>query len=156
MDKYIRTPAGVMVENLLREAELLSRELQTACPIDAPGLGPAHSRCLESLSIRGPGRLPEIAERLDCSRQRAQQLVETLIAQKAVRRVTNPNHRRSAHIEITDRGRKLLHRLIAQQTQLSEELAVPLSPQEIKTTLQTLRQLHRLMADRRPGQGTPT
>jgi len=143
LKKLIRTPAGLVLENLLREAEGLAHELATICPIDAPGMGPAHSRCLEILSLRGPHRLPEIASRLAFTRQRAQQLVETLLAQEAVQRVANPKHRRSPHIEITDRGRELLRDLSQRQTEQYEQAATALQQPALQQALETLRTARR-------------
>jgi DNA-binding MarR family transcriptional regulator len=88
------------------------------------------------MSVVTDGRrtVPEIADRLGLARQSVQRVVDELEDDSLVRFVDNPGHRRSRHVELTARGRRVADHLFersaaARRSQLdaagvsSEELA---------------------------------
>ena len=89
--------------------ELLARLQSADADLDLGGLQEADAELIDHLEIltgAGPRTVPALAEVLETSRQAAQRLVDELCARKYVEQQTNPQHRRSVLIAVTESGRE--------------------------------------------------
>src|SRR5690606_8875015 len=66
--------------------------------------------------------VPEIAERYQVSRQHVQITINTLIDDGLVIVKKNPNHKRSSHMMLSAKGRKLFSSILKKDEQIIEEL----------------------------------
>jgi DNA-binding MarR family transcriptional regulator len=72
---------------------------------------PTQFRTLVVLSAHGPGRLVELARRLDVQASTAQRSVDRLVASGLVDRRENEQDRREVVIDLTTAGRRLVRRV---------------------------------------------
>lgn len=85
--------------------------------------------------------VPEIASRYNVSRQHVQATVNPLLEGGLLQQRNNPAHKRSSHILLTAKGRKLFDRIRKQDQRAVEELfaGLPASAQrQTRTTLAKL------------------
>src|SRR5919197_1058160 len=72
---------------------------------------------MRSLALLGPLTVPQIAQMRPTSRQRMQRLADELAAERRVKFIDNPKHRRSKLVQLTPKGearyRELNSRLVA-------------------------------------------
>lgn len=92
-----------LIEALMRSGKFTEAQLDAA--LAAVGLSAAKWAVLRYLMDAG-GRLPlgQLAGRLACVKSNATQLVDRLEAEQLVRRVPDPEDRRSVHAEVTAAG----------------------------------------------------
>jgi DNA-binding MarR family transcriptional regulator len=91
--------------SLLHAAQAVGDKLESA--LDTVGLSMAKHSALSKLAEAGePLTLSELAARLSCVRSNITQLVDRLEADGLVRRVDDPNDRRSVRAELTQLGRE--------------------------------------------------
>lgn len=91
--------------SLLHAAQTVGDKLEGA--LDKVGLSMAKHSALSKLAEAGePLTLSELAARLSCVRSNITQLVDRLEADGLVRRVDDPNDRRSVRAELTPLGRE--------------------------------------------------
>jgi DNA-binding MarR family transcriptional regulator len=96
---------------LLATADRLSRDLEIST-----------ARWMTIATIRNqPMTVAQIARRLGVSRQNTRQTVQRLEQQGLVERQTNPEHRRSALIKLTNRGGKVMDTLRERQAELTHQ-----------------------------------
>jgi DNA-binding MarR family transcriptional regulator len=90
-----------------------------------------------------PGDLtvPQIARRLRVTRQSVQRIADRLSEEGLIRFVTNPDHRRSSRLTLTDHGRDLGKRLERGENDWKEGIAEHLETEDLETALYTLRAL---------------
>lgn len=89
--------------SILHAAHAIEERLEKA--LDGVGLSMAKHSALTKLQEAGePLTLSELAERLSCVRSNITQLVDRLEADGLVRRVADPNDRRSVRAELTSLG----------------------------------------------------
>jgi len=79
------------------------------------GLTAATRGILEALLLGGAATVPGIARERGASRQHVQQLVDALLERDLVERHSNPNHKRSLLIALTDKGRALVENMRAEE-----------------------------------------
>lgn len=91
---------------LLHGAHALEERLEAA--FAAVGLSATRYQVLEQLAVAGePLALGELAARASCVRSNMTQLVDRMEKDGLVRRVADPQDRRSVQAELTARGREL-------------------------------------------------
>jgi DNA-binding MarR family transcriptional regulator len=91
--------------SLLHAAQAIGDKLENA--LDRVGLSMAKQSALTKLAEAGePLTLGDLAARLSCVRSNITQLVDRLEADGLVRRVDDPDDRRSVRAELTDLGRE--------------------------------------------------
>jgi DNA-binding MarR family transcriptional regulator len=89
--------------SILHAAHAIEDRIEKA--LDGVGLSIAKHSALTQLQEAGePLTLSELAERLSCVRSNITQLVDRLEADGLVRRVADPDDRRSVRAELTDLG----------------------------------------------------
>ena len=98
---------------------------------------------LELLARDGPASVPQMARRRRVSRQHIQVLVDALGQRKLVALTSNPAHRRSALVQMTASGRRILARMTRRERRFFGGLELATGPQELRrgaTTLGAVRQ----------------
>ena len=97
------TSGASFTMSILHAAHAIEDRIETA--LGNVGLSIAKHSALSKLSEAGePLTLSELAERLSCVRSNITQLVDRLEADGLVRRVADPDDRRSVRAELTDLG----------------------------------------------------
>jgi DNA-binding MarR family transcriptional regulator len=104
-------------QNLLAETQALFQVLKRWGDLLHEGLGltAATRGVLDVLLREGAASVPRIARERGASRQHVQQLVDALLERDLVERHSNPNHKRSSLIALTDKGRALVENMRAEE-----------------------------------------
>jgi DNA-binding MarR family transcriptional regulator len=106
------------------------------------GLTSARWQVLGAVALEGrPLTVPQIARRMGLARQSVQASVNRLIADGLVEAATNPDHRRSPLIELTELGSRSYAALQQRQVGWVNELAAGLSASELATAARVLEKL---------------
>ena len=94
----------------------------------------------------GPGRtVPQLARCLGVKRQSVQRLADQLVESGRARYVTNPDHRRSPFLTITDSGESTLESLRRELAAGESDLGAELEHLELETAIYVLRSLRALI-----------
>ncbi len=136
------------VEALLAEVNALAIRLNQVgrAPGSAPGLPAGAYSVLQVLERHGPHTVPQIARRRTTSRQNIQTLVNRLEAQGCVELKSNPAHRRSGLVNLTDQGRTLLLQGAAAHTGVLGTIAAQVGEGQLADTTRLLNEIRRLLA----------
>ena len=118
--------------------------------MEAAGLG-----ILRILQQDGPLTVPEIARIRATSRQNIQILVNRLVAGGLLEVTNNPAHKRSALLQLTDRGRKLGTAAADEEAKSLAKLWQGVSEAEVRTAAGALHQLRTMLAGRRSWSSEP-
>lgn len=121
-------------ENLFRETQRLSQALKRWGDALHTGLGltAATRGVLDVLVLGGAATVPRIARERGASRQHVQQLVDTLLERGLVERRSNPSHRRSSLIALTDKGRALIENIRAEERNAIQRMQAGVSDHAIE------------------------
>ncbi len=104
---------------------------------------------LEDLLRNGPQTIPQMARKRPVTRQHILNLVNPLKKEELVEFRENPAHQRSFLVALTDPGKKLIETMIAKEDAMFSQLAEPLTLQEVKRTIETLKAIQHLFESRR-------
>jgi DNA-binding MarR family transcriptional regulator len=116
--------------SILHAAQAITDRLESA--FGSVGLSMAKFSALSKLAeSREPLALSELAARLSCVRSNITQLVDRLEADGLVRRVDDPDDRRSVRAELTDRGRERQTAGALEMARVQEELEALVPAPEI-------------------------
>ena len=85
--------------------------------------------------------VPEIASRYQVSRQHVQVTVNRLLKKGLLRRISNPRHKRSVLIELTEAGGELFREISDRDKATLDALMVSIPARERQTTRKTLEAL---------------
>jgi DNA-binding MarR family transcriptional regulator len=96
---------------------------------------------MRSLALLGPLTVPQIAQMRPTSRQRMQRLADELAAERLVKFIDNPRHRRSKLVQLTRKGDARYRELNAELLVIASTMAVALSEADIRKTTGIVRQL---------------
>lgn len=96
---------------------------------------------LRTLALLGPLTVPQIASMRPTSRQRMQRLADELAADRLVRFVANPRHRRSKLVQLTARGAARYREQSAQLLAIASTMGVALREAQIRETTEVVRRL---------------
>jgi DNA-binding MarR family transcriptional regulator len=107
---------------------------------------------LDLLRVRGSSTVPRIADILGLSRQFVQRCVNEAEEAGWVTLATNPVHRRSSLVVISDAGRELVAEIRAGEAESLTPLATGLSEEDVAACLRVLTHLLELV--RSPSDGT--
>ncbi len=105
---------------------------------------------LRDLARLGPRTVPQLARRRHCSRQHLQALINRLVADGMAELATNPDHRRSRLVQLTDRGRDAIEAMWRREAELATSLPIGSSEDEVATALRVLRELRHLLPEGSP------
>ncbi len=118
--------SGEALAVLIEESVSLSRGLQAVIDEMHGGGAPSGARrgLLRDLARLGPQTVPQLARRRSVTRQHVQALVNPLAEAGYVELLTNPAHRRSPLMGLTDRGVELVSAMDRRERELFLALEV--------------------------------
>ncbi len=116
------------------------------------GLNSSEYYVLATLSEKSPRSPGELGERLLVSSGVMTNRLDRLESLGLIARRANPGDRRGVLVELTDRGERILDRLIALQLSKESELAAQLSEGELKRVNDLLRKMMRPLSRRSEAQ----
>ena len=96
------------------------------------GLSPSHRAVLESLLEGGPQTVPALARARPVARQHIQVLVNDLLRMELVETRENPAHRRSPHISVTPRGRRVFTEVRSEESRILKGIKFRLTAKEVR------------------------
>ncbi|MBI3332984.1 MAG: MarR family transcriptional regulator [Candidatus Omnitrophica bacterium] len=105
---------------------------------------------LEHLSRRGSCPMNELARFLGISRPAATGLVDRLIGQELVSRLSDPKDRRVVRVNLTPKGRRVQANIWEQKRKMLVEVFGKLSPKDRSHYLATLEKVVRLLSEKQP------
>lgn len=135
---------------LLEQVQILSNQIKKSAFVpDAPQQLLAVSRAvLETLEAGGPQTVPAIAERRNSSRQNVQIVVNRLRRLGFVEFISNPSHRRSGLVRITQEGADMLRSGVSQESQLLKDLSQRIAEVDFEPAVRLLSKLQQALAGR--------
>jgi DNA-binding MarR family transcriptional regulator len=89
----------------------------------------------------GTWTVPQAARRLGVSRQAVQRVADLLVADGLARYDTNPGHRRSPHVRLTDHGEQALAAITETSAEWRQRVAEGLSAPELREIRARLEQI---------------
>src|SRR5882724_4161827 len=96
---------------------------------------------MRSLALFGPLTVPQIAQMRPTSRQRMQRLANELAAERLVKFIDNPKHRRSKLVQLTPKGAARYRDLNARFLAIASTMGLALSKADIRKAIRIVRQL---------------
>ena len=102
---------------------------------------------LRGLVRYGPRTVPQLARARAVTRQHTQEVVDQLVADGLVERVTNPAHARSRLIRATARGAAVVAQMDAVDVRVLEAIGGELSVRELAITVRMLRAVREAFED---------
>ena len=134
------------LQRLVSETSALSELVDRHREALAQALGQSRARW-QVLATLLPGDLtvPQIGRQLRLTRQSVQRIADRLSEDALIRFVTNPDHRRSSRLTLTDHGRDLAKRLERAENDWKESIAERLEAEDLETALYTLRALRDIL-----------
>ncbi|MFC7343812.1 MarR family winged helix-turn-helix transcriptional regulator [Saccharopolyspora griseoalba] len=117
------------------------------------GLSVGVRAVLERLELAGvPETVPQIARNLELSRQFVQRMVNESLERGFVELDTNPAHRRSSLVRLTEPGLAAIRAVQAGEHEAMGAVAGGITGAEVDTTLRVLQQMLTALERREPGQ----
>jgi DNA-binding MarR family transcriptional regulator len=146
MDAAIGPNAPILqerLEALLVEVNGLANRLKATDPrVAIPG---ASRAALQVLQRYGPQTVPQIARARFSSRQNIQIVINRLQQEGLVEFASNPEHKRSALVRLTNRGQAAIAQASAEEAKLSKELLPSFSQTELSSATEVLNKLRKLL-----------
>jgi DNA-binding MarR family transcriptional regulator len=102
---------------------------------------------LQDLARLGPRTVPQLARRRHCSRQHLQALINRLVADGMADLITNPDHRRSRLVRLTDRGRQTIEAMWRREEELVAALPIRSSEDDLIIAVRVLQELRQLLPE---------
>ena len=132
------------VYDVVRLLRQLSRTLASVAEgyLEEAGLSFAERAVMDHLYPAESLSVPEIAARHDVSRQHVQVTINRLLEQGLVRSNTNPKHKRSPLISLSDAGRATFDEIRWSEARLTALLFSNISDNDLETSRQTLASVH--------------
>ncbi|MFI2200113.1 MarR family winged helix-turn-helix transcriptional regulator [Streptomyces sp. NPDC020192] len=121
------------------------RKVEEAAPIE--GLSVGVRAVLDLLRTQGSMTVPQMGRAQALSRQFVQRMVNDAARLGLVESVTNPAHRRSSLIRLTDRGRDAIGAVRAREHALLRRVGGDLTLDDIDACLRVLGAMHALFDD---------
>lgn len=134
---------------LVEEVNGLALRLRQAIRVgeDAAGLLSA-TRCVLRLLLEGPKTVPQLARIRGTSRQNVQIQVNRLQREGLLAFVSNPAHRRSALVSLTQDGQDVMASAVRAEQNFADGLSLQVSQSEVRTVVELLRRLRESIAER--------
>ena len=102
---------------------------------------------LMQLHYRGVCGMSEVSERFEITPAAASQLVDKLVQSGLIRRQEDPQDRRAKSLELTDKGKELIHKGIEERYRWVEPLAGKLTAEESAKVAKALEIMTRAATD---------
>jgi DNA-binding MarR family transcriptional regulator len=109
--------------------------------LEGTGINTSQRAVLEFLSQNQPLTVSSMAREKDVSRQHIQLIVNSLLEVNLVEARTNPAHKRSPIISITEKGEKLFAKIILKEAKVLAAMADQFSEKNISTSIRTLKEM---------------
>jgi len=109
--------------------------------LESSGISAADRAVMEFLYPDRALSVPEIAERYDVSRQHVQVTVNTLIEKELIVTRENPRHKRSPHLSLSARGRRVFAHILDNDKQTVKRLFSGISTRNQQITRESLQLL---------------
>ena len=144
--------ASTQAKRLYRVVREMRRGSQVLSKVGASlhrsrGVTTAEREVLEFLAEYGSQTVPTMARARGCSRQHIQARVDSLREQGLVRPTSNPAHRKSSLIVLTERGKELFAAMSQLEAELFEVVGERLSAEELAISARTLAIVNRTLED---------
>ncbi len=141
---------------LLTEVNALAIRLKRDRPGRIAGETPPTARViLRLLQQHGPLSVPALARVRGTSRQNIQIIVNRLREQGWIAHQSNPAHKRSALVVITDTGARVLNRSVDPETEILNVLETIVSPTELSSACELIRRLRQVLNKQEPTRPQP-
>jgi DNA-binding MarR family transcriptional regulator len=109
------------------------------------GLSLPERAILEVLNAAGESTVPQIGRSLLLPRQVVQRLADAVHDRGLIEYVPNPAHRRSRLLRLSETGRQLFDRILAEETKLLAPVAETLDPRDIEACARVMTALSAAM-----------
>lgn len=103
---------------------------------------------LRTLSSLGPRSVPQLALERSTSRQNIQVLANRLVRNGFIEFQTNPRHRRSPLLRVTERGRDLLQELDAIDGEVGRRFLAELDANDVQAALRVVRRFRGVLEEK--------
>jgi len=131
-----------MAHEILVEVRLLASRLTERQHAVARSCGQTRASWhLLAVAAAEGGTVPQLARRLEQTRQSVQRVADGLVERGLAKYVRNPHHRRSPLLQLSARGREALASLQREAERREPDLELDIEPEELDTTLYVLRAL---------------
>jgi DNA-binding MarR family transcriptional regulator len=134
------------LEALLVEVNGLANRLKSTDP--TASLPNASRAALQLLQRCGPQTVPQLARARFSSRQNIQILINRLQQEGLVEFFTNPDHKRSALVRLTNRGQATIAEAGKELSELNKKILPSFSPSELSYATEVLNKLRKLFEGR--------
>ena len=131
-----------MIDLVLEETRLLGIRLRERQGEIAQSSGQSRAswQLLASAS-GGGGTVPQLARGLGQSRQGVQRVADGLVERGLATYTSNPHHRRSPRLQLTEQGAATLAVLQREAARRAPDVEQDMEPEDLETTLYVLRAL---------------
>jgi DNA-binding MarR family transcriptional regulator len=129
------TPGGAAIHQLVRELERFAHEGVALGPLSAARLGVLHSL------LQSEKTASEIARERGATRQATLRVVDALLAEGWLQRVTNPRHRRAPLLRVTALGARIHHGAAHAQARALNRIAESCDSADVFAAVRLLRAL---------------
>lgn len=146
------TPNGAAVTDLIRTIFLINAHLIADGDHLVRDLGFTSARW-QVMGIAGDGlrSVAQLARHMSLTRQSVQRLVDWLVDSGYATFVDNPDHQRAKLVQLTEKGTDIRRQLQSRQTAWVNELGTSLDGQDLRTAVDTLRNLRQALTATKPG-----
>ncbi len=143
MNKIIKDKKNVDTYQIVWLLRRLFRALgnKAGQRLESIGITAAHRACMEFLYPDKALTVPQIASKYNVSRQHIQTTVNELVEKGYVLTVSNPSHKRSPLIKLTDGGAKLFGGILKEDKQIIDKMFSDIPREHIRITTKTLETL---------------
>ncbi len=100
---------------------------------------------MEFLAMQGPHTVPEVARARGVTRQRIQILANELVENDFAVLLENPTHKRSAKLDLSQKGHAAMTRMAAREAELLEDQHWPLSEKKICDLTEALKKIRSVL-----------
>lgn len=111
--------------------------------------GGSTARATMLLLLQGPASVPDLARNRTLSRQRMQQVVDTLYENGWLLKLPNPRHRRSPLIGLTSSGKKEGRRLLREERKFFQNRLPWISPKRLGAAVNVVREFREDLEQKR-------
>jgi DNA-binding MarR family transcriptional regulator len=110
---------------------------------------------LQLLLQGGPRSVPNIGRARSTTRQNTQILVNRMVEERWVELVTNPAHKRSALVQLTQEGRQLAQSVAEREAELHRLVSPQVSAGDLEAATALLVRLREVLSSKRPARAEP-
>lgn len=140
-------PNSRALESIFQLVHMLKREIHTHVEQLDVGISPMHVRMLKIIGNRPECTAMDIACFLKRDKAQVTRLLTLLIDKGLIKKIPNPEDKRSQHLIITEQGAEIYAQIRSVDQQIAEKINEDLSEQEIDAFCQTAEKMLRNLAE---------